>query len=165
MNSAYYYIDNIEIVPVDANSQCSCGAAEKKEDDVIYSRAGARAPGMKPEQLINSCGVYFPFLSAEINPMFEEELFELAAVMKADPSIKVELSGHVETDELNEAKINPRYGNLAQRRAEAVRQYFMDKGISEVRFTIVTKDDTMPASTSGTVIGRSQNRRVMFKKM
>jgi OOP family OmpA-OmpF porin len=165
MNSAYYYIDNIEIVPVEANSQCACGGAEDREDDVIYSRAGARAPGMKPEQLINSSGVYFPFLSAEINPMFEEELAEIAAVMKADPAIKVELTGHVETDELNEAKINPRCGNLAQRRAEAVRQYFMDKGISEVRFTIVIKDDTMPANTTGTVIGRSQNRRVMFKKI
>ena len=165
MNSAYYYIDEIQIVPVEANSQCSCGAADERQDDVIYSRAGARAPGMKPEQLINSSGVYFPFLSAEINPMFFTELDEIAAVLKADPTIKVELAAHVETDELNEAKINPRYGNLSQRRAEAVRQYFMDKGISEVRFTLVTRDDSAPANTSGTVIGRAQNRRVLMKKL
>jgi len=164
MNGAYYYIDDIEVVPVDAKSQCFCGAAEEREDDVIYSRAEAKSLNMKPEQRIKASGVYFPFLSTTINSTFFEELDEIAAILKSDPAIKVELTGHSETNEMNEAKINPRYGNLAQRRAEAVRQYLMDKGISETRFTIASKDDSDPMNNVGTVIGRSQNRRVMFLK-
>jgi OmpA-OmpF porin, OOP family len=164
MNSAYYYIDDIEITPVDAGSQCTCGAAEKREDDVIYSRAGAKTPDMTPEQLINATGVYFPFLSAEINGQFLAELDEIGAIMKSDPNIRLELTGHSETDEINEAKINPGYADLALRRAEAVRDYFTAMGLNENRFSIMSKDDTSPANTTGTKIGRAANRRVVFRK-
>jgi outer membrane protein OmpA-like peptidoglycan-associated protein len=165
INGSYYYIDDIEIFAVEANSQCACGAASEREDDVIYSRAGAKSPDMTADQAINSTSVYFPFLSASINSMFEEELIELSAIMKANPLIKIELTGHSETDEMNEAKINPRVGNLADRRAQAVKAFLTEKGIDDTRIEVVSKDDSSPVNTSGTKIGRAQNRRVDCRKL
>jgi OOP family OmpA-OmpF porin len=162
INGAYYYIDDIEIFPVDANSQCACGSASDREDDVIYSRSGAKSPDMSAEQAVNSTGVYFPFLSASVNSMFESDLNEIAGILKANPQLKIELTGHSELDEENEARINPRHANLAMQRAEAVKTFFTSKGISEQQISVVAKDSSNPVNTSGTKIGRAQNRRVEF---
>lgn len=162
INGAYYYIDDIEIFPVDANSQCACGTLRDREDDVIYSRAGAKSPKSTPEEAIASAGVYFPFLSTSVNSMFEEELTEIAAMLKANPRLKIELTGHSEQDEVNEAKINLAFANLALKRAEAVRDFLVSKGISEQQITVSSKDSSSPVNNTGTKVGRAQNRRVEF---
>ncbi|MDZ4750584.1 MAG: OmpA family protein [Flavobacteriales bacterium] len=159
---AYYYIDAIEILPVDATSQCKCGSAVEQESGVIYSRAGVKTPNMKPEELIAGTAVYFDVLSYKVHSMFDADLNELAGLLKSNPNLKIELIGHSDTDEVNEAKVNIRYEGMALKRANSVKEFLVLKGISEVRLSTSSKDNTELASDKPTPLSKAQNRRVLF---
>jgi len=163
LNDAYYYIDNIEIVPIEAASQCACGKAASTEPDLIYSRATAKSIDMKPEQIIAASSVYFANLTSEIPGMFEPDLEEVAQLMKENPSIQLELVGHSDTEEVGEAKITPRLADMAKKRAEAVKAALVDRGVEASRITTSSKDDTQLASNKPTPLSKAQNRRVEFK--
>lgn len=160
LNDAYYFIDNIEIVPVDAASQCICGKADKLEADLIYSRASAKSPGMTPQQMIQSSGIYFASLSSEIPSMFEADITEVARLMQENPKITLELVGHSDADETPEAKVNPIYAEMAKKRAESVKAALVKAGVSADRISVSSKDDTSPANTKATPMAKAQNRRV-----
>jgi outer membrane protein OmpA-like peptidoglycan-associated protein len=162
IGDAYYYIDAIEITPIEASSQCFCGSETEQQSGVIYSRASAKTPNMKPEEIIASTSVYFDVLSPNVHSMFNADLDEIANVMKNNPNIKLDLTGHCDSDEIGEAKINVRYEGMALRRANAVKDYLVSKGISESRITCTSKDNTMPASDKATPMSKAQNRRVVL---
>jgi outer membrane protein OmpA-like peptidoglycan-associated protein len=162
-NEAYYYIDNVEIFEVEAGSQCACSKADSYTPDMIYSRASAKAPNLKPAQVIEASNVYFAALSAEVPVQFNKELDEIAAILMSSPQMNLEIIGHSDTDEVNEAKLRPVLKGMALKRAEAVKKYLTDKGIGEQRITVVTKDNTVPASTKPTDVSQAQNRRIEFK--
>jgi outer membrane protein OmpA-like peptidoglycan-associated protein len=158
-NEAYYYVDNVEIFEVEAGSQCTCSKEDGYSPDLIYSRASAKAPNMKPTQIVESSNVYFAALDGAIPTQFHKELDEIAAILMSSP----QMTGHSDTDEMNEAKLKPVLKDMAMKRAEAVKKYLVDKGIGEQRITTVSKDNTMPASTKPSDISKAQNRRVEFK--
>jgi outer membrane protein OmpA-like peptidoglycan-associated protein len=162
-NEAYYYVDNVEIFEVEAGSQCTCSKEDGYSPDLIYSRASAKAPNMKPTQIVESSNVYFAALDGAIPTQFHKELDEIAAILMSSPQMKLEITGHSDTDEMNEAKLKPVLKDMAMKRAEAVKKYLVDKGIGEQRITTVSKDNTMPASTKPSDISKAQNRRVEFK--
>jgi outer membrane protein OmpA-like peptidoglycan-associated protein len=162
-NEAYYFLDNVEIFEVEAGSQCACSKEDGYSPDLIYSRASSKAPNMKPTQIVESSNVYFAALDAAIPSQFLKELDEIAAILMSSPQMNLEITGHSDTDEINEAKLKPVLKGLAMKRAEAVKKYLADKGIGEQRLTVVSKDDTMPASTKPSDISKAQNRRVEFK--
>jgi len=162
LSDAYYYIDNIEIVPVEAQSQCFCGKTEDRDPDIIYSRSSAKSIDMKPAQFIAATSVWYSFLSPEIPAMFEGELVDVAETLKGSPEISIELIGHSDTDEMNEAKVNRHYDGLALKRAEAVKQFLVDNGVDASRITVSSKDNTVLASNKPTPMGKAQNRRVEF---
>jgi outer membrane protein OmpA-like peptidoglycan-associated protein len=95
--------------------------------------------------------------------MFEAELQEVAKLMQSIPSMKVELTGHSDNDEQNETKTKKIYVGLALRRAEAVKQFLVDNGVSASNISVVGKDNSMPATDKTTPMGKAQNRRVTFQ--
>jgi outer membrane protein OmpA-like peptidoglycan-associated protein len=159
---AYYYIDMIEIVEVEAPSQCFCGPKEDQEPDLIYSRTVTITPDMKANQIIAATMVWFSFLGTEVTQMFDEDLSRVAELMKANPSMKIELIGHSETDEVGEAKVTKVYDQIALKRANAVKDYLVAKGVDASRITTGSKDNTAPATSKTTPLGKAQNRRVEF---
>jgi outer membrane protein OmpA-like peptidoglycan-associated protein len=160
---AYYYIDNIEIVAVDAQSQCFCGKAEDKEPDLIYSRASAKTLDMKPVDQINNTAVWFSYLSADIPEQFLPELDELATLLKANPSISLSLTGHCEVSENLEAKVNTYYTNTGAKRAEAVKSYLTKSGVDASKIEVINASADKPATDRTTPLAKAQNRRVEFK--
>lgn len=161
-NDAYYYVDNIEIIAVDAPSQCVCGKAEVIEPELIYSRATAKDINMTPQQYVELSGVYFANLNSEIPAQFEPELDELVEVLKKNPGISIVLTGHSTTEEIQEASVNSRLAEIAKRRAEKVKEYLVKGGIDAARIDVASKDDTDPANTRPTPLSKAQNRRVVF---
>lgn len=162
-NDAYYYIDGIEIFEVEANSQCSCGKAQANEPDLIYSRSSAKMVDAKPAQVIESTAVWFSFLSAEVPSMFDPEIATIAELMNANKNLSIELIGHSETDEINEAKINRQFHDMAHKRSQAVKELLVASGVEESRVSITSKDDSTPATDKTTPMGKAQNRRVEFR--
>jgi len=82
-------------------------------------------------------------------------LNELAGIMKQNTESRLHLEGH--TDNVGEDGANL---DLSRRRAEAVKRYLAEKGISESRITTDGFGEARPKDTNDTDAGRAKNRRV-----
>jgi outer membrane protein OmpA-like peptidoglycan-associated protein len=71
------------------------------------------------------------------------------------PAVKLEVQGH--TDIIGTAAYNQ---DLSQRRAEAVRDYLVSRGVAADRLTAVGYGFDKPIATNKTAAGRARNRRV-----
>ena len=162
-NEAYYFLDNVEIVSIDAKSQCNCSKKSKPQAQFIYSSSVARETGAKPADIVNSTVVYFAGLTEMIPGQFDSNIEEVAALMKANPTMNIELIGHSDADETAEAKIDVEVANVAEKRANSVKEALVGFGISATRISVTSVDDTQPASTFNSPSGHAQNRRVVFK--
>jgi OOP family OmpA-OmpF porin len=79
-------------------------------------------------------------------------------VLNGYPALRLEISGH--TDTTGDADYNR---NLSRDRAQAVKEYFMGKGIDEARLEAKGYGPDRPVADNKTKAGRSKNRRVEFK--
>jgi len=119
------------------------------------------AAASKTEQIIREKGrvtlnVEFDLNKAVVKSQYDEEIGNLAAVMKKHPEIAIVIEGH--TDSTGNAAFNK---NLSQQRAEAVRKYLMEKfGIDGARLTATGYGESRPAASNATREGRQKNRRV-----
>jgi OmpA-OmpF porin, OOP family len=68
---------------------------------------------------------------------------------------QAEIVGH--TDAIGTEAYNDR---LSQRRAEAVRNFFVSQGIAAARISVAGKGEREPVAPNTTAEGRVQNRRV-----
>jgi OmpA-OmpF porin, OOP family len=83
------------------------------------------------------------------------ELDKVLAFMNEYPGSKFAVEGH--TDNVGVAANNLK---LSQSRADAVKKYFTDKGISSDRINAVGYGQTKPIDNNATPAGRTNNRRV-----
>jgi OmpA-OmpF porin, OOP family len=85
------------------------------------------------------------------------ELDRLLALFEDVPDLKVEIAGHTDSDgsdAYNEG--------LSNRRANAVRDYLISKGIGEEHIVAKGYGEIQPIATNDTDDGKQQNRRVEF---
>jgi OOP family OmpA-OmpF porin len=82
-------------------------------------------------------------------------LDEVAAVLKANPKLAVEVQGH--TDSTASAETNRK---LSEARARAVRDYLLRQGIAPERLRARGLGESQPVAANDTADGRAQNRRV-----
>ena len=99
--------------------------------------------------------IFFDFDKDNIKPFFAVNLDEgLEKLQKyAEASIVIEgYTDNVGPEEYNQA--------LSERRAKAVYDYFLGKGIGAERMTTIGYGESMPAVSNLTPYGRTINRRV-----
>mgnify|MGYP001053860886 CR=1 FL=1 len=112
------------------------------------------APEPAPAKLVLT-GVNFDFDRAVIRPDDFDKLDRDVATLREWGDVKVEVAGHTDsigTDEYNMG--------LSQRRADAVRNYLVDKGIPAERLTVKGYGESQPVADNATREGRFENRRV-----
>jgi outer membrane protein OmpA-like peptidoglycan-associated protein len=100
-------------------------------------------------------GVNFEFDKAVIRPQDYPILDQNIVALKEWGDVDVEVAGHtcsIGTEEYNLG--------LSQRRAEAVRNYLVSKGVSADRLTVRGYGESRPIASNDTREGRAQNRRV-----
>ncbi len=115
----------------------------------------------KPEVKALSLGAdaFFDFDKAILKPAGKARLDQLAIDLKNAKSIEsIELSGH--TDSIGSLEYNQR---LSERRAHAVKEYIVEKGVDPAIITAVGFGKTQPVASNATPEGRAQNRRVDIK--
>ena len=78
--------------------------------------------------------------------------------MLENPSITIRIDGH--TDNIGSEEYNMK---LSERRAEAARQFLINKGVPADRLSIDFFGYSRPVATNGTDWGRARNRRDEFK--
>ncbi len=104
-------------------------------------------------------GVTFITDSAELTPGSKRILNRVASSLKEWSEVDVEVEGH--TDSVADAAYNK---DLSQRRAESVRAYLIERGVSASRLSARGYGETRPVASNNTPEGRSKNRRVELRK-
>ena len=111
-------------------------------------------------------GINFDFDKSNIKPQWAGVLDEAVRIMVDRPNMEVMIEGH--TDSKGTEPYNQK---LSQRRAQAVFNYFVGKGISQSRMQTVGYGETRPIASNTTANGsdnpegRAMNRRVELKVM
>lgn len=100
-------------------------------------------------------GVRFDYDKATIRSDARGTLDEAVRTLKEQGDLDVVVEGH--TDSRGTEAYNLR---LAQRRAQAVKQYLVSKGVDASRLTVEAYGESQPVATNDTEEGRAQNRRV-----
>lgn len=103
--------------------------------------------------------IYFDYDKATFKTESFNELNKLERMMRQNTNLRVEISGH--TDNFGSAAYNMK---LSQKRAQAVKDFLVSKGIDPRRVTVRGYGETRPlASNDDEKEGRELNRRVEFK--
>ncbi|MGB2869260.1 MAG: OmpA family protein [Bacteroidota bacterium] len=102
-------------------------------------------------------GVNFEFNKATLRKDSETILTTVYNSLVANPDVQVEISGH--TDDVGSQQSNQ---ILSLERAQAVRNWLVQKGIASTRIKAVGKGQNEPVATNATDAGRAENRRIEF---
>lgn len=111
-------------------------------------------PPAEPRKLILE-GVNFDNDKATLKPEAMATLDQAAATLKEWGNVRVEVAGHTDSkasDAYNQA--------LSERRARAVRDYLISRGIAAERLTAKGYGESQPIADNATEEGRARNRRV-----
>lgn len=103
-------------------------------------------------------GVQFDFDKSAIRADARAVLDEAAATLKAEGGVAVIVEGH--TDSKGSDAYNEK---LSHRRADAVRQYLISRGVASDRIKTEGLGESRPVASNDTADGRAQNRRVELR--
>lgn len=144
LTGAYYYIDSVTLRCLDCDTADSCAA---EPDPVPYS--------VGDSIILND--LFFEFDKSVLLQQSYHTLKQLLDLLDRHPAMRIEVQGH--TDNRGAPAYNQR---LSERRAKAVVDYLVGKGISPRRLQYKGYGDSRPVADNHTDEGRSRNRRVMF---
>lgn len=129
------------------------------ENHVLVAPLASASPSLqaKLNDVLKQSGIGFESNSVKITPRGRATLEKLVPLLRREPKTAVEIAGH--TDGYGAFDYNIQ---LSRRRAEAVRQYFISRGLTN-RFTAVGYGATQPLSSDKTKAGLSRNRRIELR--
>ena len=103
--------------------------------------------------------IQFQWDSAALDATASQQLDDVVAQIKAAESFDaIKIEGHASSE--GQAKHND---GLSQKRADAVLEYLVARGISRDKLTAVSFGSNVPTATNKNEAGRAKNRRVFFK--
>ena len=102
-------------------------------------------------------GINFNFDSAELSNKAITTLEKIIHILMEQTGIKIEIQGH--TDSVGDLNYNQK---LSIQRANAVRKYYLKKGIPQERLITKGFGEQSPIAANTTKDGRAKNRRVEF---
>ena len=102
--------------------------------------------------------IFFESAKWDLLPESRAELDEVVQLLKDNPKLRVEISGH--TDDIGSPEANLA---LSRQRAQAVVSYLTKAGIAQTRLVTKGLGETAPVAPNSLESGRAQNRRIEFK--
>jgi OOP family OmpA-OmpF porin len=111
--------------------------------------------GCEVEAVIELKGVHFDFDKATLRPEAIAILNDAATLLNQHERVVVEVAGH--TDSKGSEEYNQ---GLSERRADAVRDFLVSKGVRASRLTSRGYGELRPVASNDTDEGRQENRRV-----
>lgn len=105
--------------------------------------------------LVMPGNITFAYDDATLNPSFTGSLNQLAATMVEYNQTTINVAGH--TDSVGSDSYNV---GLSQRRAQAVANYLISRGVPAHRINTYGYGKSQPIASNTTDAGRAQNRRV-----
>jgi OmpA-OmpF porin, OOP family len=135
---------------------------EDKCPDIPGIKENGGCPEIKEEVVKKidyaAANILFVTGSAKLATSSFKGLDEVVQVIKDHPGSILTIDGH--TDNTGTDAINDK---LSQQRADAVKKYFVSKGIDASRITATGHGSSQPIADNKTAAGRKKNRRVEMK--
>ena len=127
--------------------------------DVIVADTSSKSLVQKQEVKPQNLLIYFAFDKSEFSSGVETNRYfeESMKYMFQNTEAKLSITGYTDavgTDEYNQA--------LGYRRAESVKGFFEEKGMSSTKILIGSKGEKEPVGYNNTVSGRAKNRRAVI---
>ncbi len=124
---------------------------EKKKNDAAVNA---------PKQFLLHGEVTFLGRTATIRRKAYKELDRIVNIIKKYPSTKWRIEGHMDKQD-NPDKIR----ELSSKRAQAILNYFISKGLPASQFQAVGMGDSVPVASNATAYGRMKNRRIVIRRI
>ncbi len=99
--------------------------------------------------------LFFVQSKADLLPESEPELDRLYSLMVKNPTLEIELGGYTDSQGYRSANVR-----LSQSRADAVKNYLIEKGVDKKRIKTVGYGPSNPIAPNDTEDNRAKNRRV-----
>jgi outer membrane protein OmpA-like peptidoglycan-associated protein len=118
-------------------------------NSILQTRDSARG------LIVNMSDVLFDTGSYTLKPGAREKLAKISGILLAHPGLTMQIEGHTDsvgTDDFNQ--------QLSERRADSVRDFLAEQGVSASSITARGFGKTQPVATNDTADGRQRNRRV-----
>jgi peptidoglycan-associated lipoprotein len=132
-------------------------AAEKARLEAERLKAQKERALMKAKSAITGLDIYFDFDSSALLPVAQDMLRLKAEHLRAMPQLSVTIEGHCDergTDAYNLA--------LGERRAEAVKAFMLNLGISANQMNTISYGEERPISLGKNENSWAKNRRAHF---
>ena len=131
------------------------------------ANAGKDALGGKtPEQALDHANalsletVYFDFDSSTLTDKAQENLRHMAAALKADASLRLQVEGHSDARGSNEYNLS-----LSLKRADVIRDFLISEGVAKDSLLTTGLGEERPAVEGTTEDAYAKNRRGEFRKL
>src|SRR5438445_8503243 len=118
-------------------------------NSILQTRDSARG------LIVNMSDVLFDTASYTLKPGAREKLAKISGIVLAHAGLSLQIEGH--TDSIGGDDFNQQ---LSERRADSVRDFLADQGVSPSSITAHGFGKTQPVATNETAEGRQRNRRV-----
>lgn len=129
----------------------------QKDPDSTYSIDIPLQP-IEPNAIIVLKNIFFDTKMFELKPESTTELDKVVQLLKDNPTLKIEISGH--TDNVGKADDNIK---LSDNRAQSVVKYLVTKGIKPERLLFKGYGASKPVAPNTSEEGRAKNRRTELK--
>ena len=139
----------------DAQQKAQAAADRAKELEKRFAELKAKQTERGFELTLND--VLFEFDKANLKPGSARSLTSVAEFLRENPQRKITIEGY--TDNLGSDAYNLQ---LSQRRADSVRDFLVQNGISADRITARGLGEEYPVASNETQAGRQENRRVQI---
>lgn len=101
--------------------------------------------------------IYFDYDKAEIHKEHEAFLLKMVQVVEGHTDLRIKVTGNTDADGSDAYNLE-----LSKKRAEALINFFVSKGLNRDRIEIDFKGESNPVDTNNTPEGKQKNRRVDF---
>ncbi|HEX6644651.1 MAG TPA: OmpA family protein [Gemmatimonadales bacterium] len=129
--------------------------ARRAEADRLAREASERASAVRNDL---TAMINFDYNEANIRSEDQANLDRKAAILQANPSVRIRVSGHA--DERGSDEYNLALGN---RRAAAAERYLTNKGIDGARIDVISFGEERPIAAGADEGAYAQNRRDEFE--
>ena len=136
--------------PVDDSAE-----RDRLERERLAREAAERAAAVKADL---AAMINFEYDQATVRSVDQGTLDRKAAILGANPNVKIQISGHA--DERGSDEYNLALGN---RRAAAAKRYLENKGIDASRMDVVSYGEERPLAQGSDEAAYAQNRRDEFQ--
>jgi OOP family OmpA-OmpF porin len=113
------------------------------------------APSSVRQSVVIQADALFDFDKSVLRPDGKKSIDDALAKIRGTDVEMVIATGH--TDSVGTEQYNQR---LSERRAQAVKDYLVSKGVPASKITTIGKGESQPVATNKTKEGRQKNRRV-----